>query len=96
MTEATVVTDVVVPAAEESYGCGSSTPNEAATSPTSVLRYDELTPFDGFRYGEVDAFGFDIDLPLSLPDIMLSNNNNFAHDEFGEFDVNDFWVDVIC
>ncbi|KAK9279125.1 hypothetical protein L1049_012800 [Liquidambar formosana] len=68
--------------------------NEAASSPTSVLRYEELTAFDGLGYGDVDAFGFDIDVPLSLPDKVLSTKYS-SEEEFGEFDPDDFLVDVI-
>ncbi|TQD70503.1 hypothetical protein C1H46_043964 [Malus baccata] len=52
-----------------------SPPSEALSLPTSILRYDEQTPFNGFSYRAVDAFVFDIDLPLSFQDIMLSSNN---------------------
>ncbi|KAJ7964326.1 pathogenesis-related transcriptional activator PTI6-like [Quillaja saponaria] len=73
--------------------------DSAATSPTSVLHYNdgESTPFDGFCYGGVDAFGFDIDIdvPLNLPD-MTSSNQHLGDEEFGEFDVNDFLVDAMC
>ncbi|KAB2607240.1 pathogenesis-related proteins transcriptional activator PTI6-like [Pyrus ussuriensis x Pyrus communis] len=93
-TEEKVVADVVVPAAEEGCGCVLPPSSEALSSPTSVLRYEEQTPFDGFIYGDVDDFVFDIDLPLSFPDIMLSSNN-FVRDEFGEFDVDDFLADVV-
>ncbi|CAL0308966.1 unnamed protein product [Lupinus luteus] len=61
-------------------------------SPTSVLANDgDTTPFDGFRYDVVDAFGFDIDVPLSLTDVntvMLSQR--FGNVEFGDFDVDEF------
>ncbi|RDY00142.1 Pathogenesis-related protein transcriptional activator PTI6, partial [Mucuna pruriens] len=63
------------------------------SSPTSVLAYcdGESTPFDGFRYGAVDAFGFDIDAPFSLTDVnsgVLSRR--FGKEEFGEFDPDEF------
>ncbi|RXI01794.1 hypothetical protein DVH24_015143 [Malus domestica] len=67
--------------------------SESLSVPTSFLRYNEQTPFDGFRYRAVDAFVFDIDLPLSFQDIMLSSNN-FARGELGKFDVDDFLADV--
>ncbi|KAI5649024.1 hypothetical protein M9H77_35029 [Catharanthus roseus] len=91
----------------------------SALSPTSVLRYDDvssqsqsdvglLSPtsvllhheveFDSslaFGGGDVDmddAFGFDLDFPLSLPEMGLSGNHRT--EEFGEFDFDDFLVDV--
>lgn len=91
--ETSVSVDVESP--KESSGMSDA----AASSPTSVLPYDEsTTPFDGFCYGDVDVFGFDIDLPLSLPDFVLSRKH-LAHqeeEEFGEFDIDDFLVDVAC
>ncbi|KAL7113796.1 hypothetical protein ACP275_04G081600 [Erythranthe tilingii] len=65
-----------------------SSANDAALSPTSVLRYEEMTPFDGIG---VD-FGFDVDWPLSLPDVGMSGN--FFAEEFGEFDFEDFINDL--
>ncbi|GAV58607.1 AP2 domain-containing protein [Cephalotus follicularis] len=66
-----------------------------AASPTSVLRYnDDLTAFDGLCYGDVDAFGLDVDVPLSLPDFM-SSGKYCGEDEFGDFDFDDILVDVI-
>ncbi|KAL8055823.1 hypothetical protein ABFS82_04G079900 [Erythranthe guttata] len=65
-----------------------SSANDAALSPTSVLRYEEMTPFDGIG---VD-FGFDVDWPLSLPDVGMSGN--FFAEEFGEFDFDDFINDL--
>lgn len=63
-------------------------------SPTSVLNYynGDSTPFDGFRYGAVDAFGFDIDVPLSLMDVnpVLMTSQRFGKEEFGEFDPDEF------
>ncbi|KAF5930668.1 hypothetical protein HYC85_031541 [Camellia sinensis] len=67
----------------------------AASSPTSVLRHEEFTPFDDFSYGDVDVFGFgfDTDIPLSLPDFALSDD--FFGDDFlgDKFNVDDFLVD---
>lgn len=57
---------------------------DAALSPTSVLRYEEFTPFDGLGAD----FNFDLDWPLSLPVIGMSGN--FYAEEFGEFDFDDF------
>ncbi|KAJ6856030.1 pathogenesis-related genes transcriptional activator PTI6-like [Populus alba x Populus x berolinensis] len=63
------------------------------TSPTSVLRCEELTPFDILAYGDVDAFGFKIDVPFGLPDLMLPGK--FVDEE--EFvDLDDFLVEAIC
>ncbi|KAJ6693450.1 hypothetical protein OIU85_004241 [Salix viminalis] len=63
------------------------------SSPTSVLHYDEFTPFDSLGYCDVDAFGFEIDVPLSLPNSMLSGKF-FGKEEF--VDLDDFLVDAIC
>lgn len=82
------VTETVI----EKEESGKELQSDVALSPTSVLRYDDLKSFDGFSYGEVDAFGFDIDMQLTLPDIMVSDKY-FAED-FGEFDLDDFLVDV--
>ncbi|KAJ1422952.1 DNA-binding domain superfamily [Sesbania bispinosa] len=58
-------------------------------SPTSVL--DCYEPFDGFRYGAVDAFGFDIDVPLSLTDVnFVLTSQRSGKEEFGEFDPDEF------
>ncbi|KAL2225439.1 UNVERIFIED_CONTAM: Pathogenesis-related transcriptional activator PTI6 [Sesamum indicum] len=65
-----------------------SSGNDAALSPTSVLRYEEFTPFDALGCD----FGFDVDWPLSFPDIGVSGNN--YGDEFGEFDFDDFINDL--
>lgn len=66
---------------------------DAILSPTSVLRHDDdLTPFDGLGYGDVDAFGFDIDFSFSLPEIVLSEK--YYAEEFGEINIDDFLVDV--
>ncbi|PSR86242.1 Pathogenesis-related transcriptional activator like [Actinidia chinensis var. chinensis] len=73
---------------------GEGSANVAALSPTSVLCYDDLTPFDGFSYGDVDAFGFDIDKPLSLADFAVPENFYGADDLGEEFNLDDFLVDV--
>ncbi|OIW20210.1 hypothetical protein TanjilG_06621 [Lupinus angustifolius] len=61
-------------------------------SPTSVLaKNGDTTPFDSFHYDVVDAFGFDIDVPLSLTDVntvMLSQR--FGNVQFGDFDTDEF------
>ncbi|KAI3829921.1 hypothetical protein L1987_04053 [Smallanthus sonchifolius] len=67
--------------------------NDGDFSPTSVLpSSDELTPVDGFSYGDVDALGFGIDLPFDLPEFVVSGS--YLGEEFGEFDLDDFLVDV--
>lgn len=66
--------------------------SDVLPSPTSVFRYDDLPTFDTLAFGDVDAFGFDIDLPLSLPEMGLLGNNRA--EEFGEVDFDDFLVDV--
>ncbi|KAJ6291243.1 hypothetical protein OIU76_023327 [Salix suchowensis] len=73
--------------------CESPFSANVMTSPTSVLRYEESTLFDSLAYGDVDAFGFKIDVPSGLPDLMLPVN--FVNDEeFVDFD--DFLVEAIC
>ncbi|KAL6955519.1 hypothetical protein U1Q18_020647 [Sarracenia purpurea var. burkii] len=68
--------------------------NADASSPTSVLGYEETTPFDDLSYCAVDAFGFNIDMPLSLPDFSLSETF-YGDDDLGEFDLDiaDFLVE---
>ncbi|KAI3787980.1 hypothetical protein L2E82_00526 [Cichorium intybus] len=66
---------------------------DAVFSPTSVLTSNvDLTADDGFGYGNVDAFGFDIDMTFDLPDFVVSGS--YRGEEFGEFDIDDFLVDV--
>ncbi|PIN20819.1 hypothetical protein CDL12_06486 [Handroanthus impetiginosus] len=65
-----------------------SSGNDVALSPTSVLGHEELTPFSGIG----GDFGFDVDWPLSLPDIGMSGN--YYGEEFGEFDFDDFINDL--
>ncbi|KAL7599225.1 hypothetical protein Lser_V15G26819 [Lactuca serriola] len=75
-----------------SSGSDGSAP-DAVFSPTSVLPSNvELTANEGFGYGDVDAFGFDIDMPFDLPDFVVSGS--YRGEEFGEFDIDDFLVDV--
>lgn len=67
--------------------------NDAFFSPTSVLWSNgELTAVEGFGYGDVDAFGFDIDMPFDLPDFVVSGS--YLGEEFSEFDLDNFVVDV--
>ncbi|XP_050215594.1 pathogenesis-related genes transcriptional activator PTI6-like [Mercurialis annua] len=64
-----------------------------SSSPTSVLRYDELTPFDGLGFGFGYSFGLeDLDLPLNLTDFTVSGRQ-FGGEDF--VDLDDFLVDVI-
>ncbi|CAK9167531.1 unnamed protein product [Ilex paraguariensis] len=73
------------------FGCN----YDAALTTKSVFRCnDDFTSFDGFSYGDVDAFGFgfDIVMPLSFSEIPMSEN--YCPDDFGEFDVDDFLVEV--
>ncbi|CAI8583667.1 unnamed protein product [Vicia faba] len=68
--------------------------SDALASPTSVLTYDcDSTPFDCYRYGDVDAFGFHIDAPLSLPEVngSLTCHPKLEKEEsFEEFDLDEF------
>lgn len=68
--------------------------SDALASPTSVLTYDcDSTPFDSYRYGDVDAFGFHIDAPLSLPEVngALTCHQKLVKEEaFEEFDLDEF------
>ncbi|CAI9300948.1 unnamed protein product [Lactuca saligna] len=67
--------------------------HDGVLSPTSVLPFDdELPPFAGLRYSDVDVFGFDIDLPINLPDFTVPAK--YHTEEFGDFDIDDFLVDV--
>ncbi|KAL4572337.1 hypothetical protein LXL04_019110 [Taraxacum kok-saghyz] len=72
---------------------GSEEPlNNAAMSPTSVLRGNaDQTAFDGLHCLDMDSIGFDIDLPFDLPDFVVSEN--YCGEEFGDFNIDDFLVD---
>nr|QNI23908.1 AP2/ERF transcription factor [Camptotheca acuminata] len=83
------ITETLIDSQTDSEG---SYNNAAASSPTSVLRYDDLTPFGGFNYGAVDAFGFDIDLPFSLPEIEVSQKY-YGVEDLGDFDPDYFLVE---
>ncbi|KAL2470860.1 Ethylene-responsive transcription factor CRF4 [Abeliophyllum distichum] len=69
-----------------------SSGNDSTLSPTSVLRRDEFTPFDSLYEGDVDAFGFSIEFPFSLPSTGLPRK--CLAEEFGEFDFDDFLEEV--
>ncbi|KAJ9698901.1 hypothetical protein PVL29_007800 [Vitis rotundifolia] len=86
----TIVKTESVATAGQSQSETCSLRSVTASSPTSVLRYNEEAPFNGFGYCDVDAFGFGFDVPLTLPDIF--SNKHFEEDEFGEFDPDDFLV----
>lgn len=65
-----------------------------ASSPTSVLFYEELTAFDDVScYGDVDVFGFHIGTPLNLPE--NTSNTCYGDEDLGEFDLDvaDFLVE---
>nr|XP_027091457.1 pathogenesis-related genes transcriptional activator PTI6-like [Coffea arabica] len=75
---------------EVSVGIGTS---DAVSSATSVLRCcDGLTPFGNFPFPEFDDLGLGADFPLSWPP-MEPSGKNYA-EEFGEFDFDDFLVEV--
>ncbi|XP_076941394.1 pathogenesis-related genes transcriptional activator PTI6-like [Bidens hawaiensis] len=62
--------------------------NDAVFSPTSVLRSDgEVTALEGF------GFGLEFDIPFDLPEFVGFGSCQRG-DEFGEFDLDDFLVDV--
>ncbi|KAJ0547625.1 putative transcription factor AP2-EREBP family [Helianthus annuus] len=68
--------------------------NDVVLSPTSVLPFDdELPPFDGFRYDDVDAFGFcfNVDVDINYPDFEVPVN--YYGEGFCDFDIDDFLVD---
>ncbi|CAA3016192.1 pathogenesis-related genes transcriptional activator PTI6-like [Olea europaea subsp. europaea] len=68
--------------------------NDSTLSPTSVLRRDDFTPFDCLSVfnGDVDAFGFSIEFPFSLPRVGLPGK--YLAEEFSEFDLDDFLEEV--
>ncbi|RDX80493.1 Pathogenesis-related protein transcriptional activator PTI6, partial [Mucuna pruriens] len=69
---------------------GGASNSDFVASPTSVLTYNcNSTRFDDFCYGNVDAFGFHIDAPLSLHDAngMLTCD---LQEEFPEFDLDEY------
>nr|APQ47341.1 AP2/ERF domain-containing transcription factor [Vernicia montana] len=91
-----VITESVVDSQIDGSCESCDSPSAVTSSPTSVLRHEdreELSPFDSFSYGAVDAFGFEIDVPLNLPDFMLTGKQ-FGGEEF--VDLDDFLVDVIA
>ncbi|KAK9065993.1 hypothetical protein SSX86_015395 [Deinandra increscens subsp. villosa] len=82
----------------DGYGDGEvPAANDVVLSPTSVLPFDdELLPFDGFGNGngngDVDAFGFNIDVPVNFPG--FARPASYYGEEFCDFDIEDFLVDV--
>ena len=81
------------PPVVESPSTSCLTSSDTVASPTSVLAYDaESTPFEGFSYCDVDAFGFDINEPLSLTGVdMALSSHQYGKEEFGDFDLDEFW-----
>ncbi|KAG5052851.1 hypothetical protein AAZV13_02G199800 [Glycine max] len=74
---------------------GGASYSDLVASPTSVLAYEcDSTPFDGFRYLDVEAFEFHIDAPLSLPDVNVALTCHHGKKEeevaFDEFDIDEF------
>ncbi|KAG0487877.1 hypothetical protein HPP92_006688 [Vanilla planifolia] len=63
-------------------------------SPTSVLRYGDVTPFDCFDFGYFDDFGFNVDQALSLTDFCLPKRR-YSELEFGDFNAEDFSMEVV-
>ncbi|KAG0489560.1 hypothetical protein HPP92_006423 [Vanilla planifolia] len=63
-------------------------------SPTSVLRYGDVTPFDCFDFGDFDDFGFNVDQALSLTDFCLPKRR-YSELEFGDFNAEDFSMEVV-
>nr|GMD64301.1 pathogenesis-related genes transcriptional activator PTI6-like [Ipomoea batatas] len=63
--------------------------NDAALSPTSVLRFDGFTAFDNFPLVDLDSFGFDFDFSFHSPGF-----EKHIADEFGEFNFDDFALEV--
>ncbi|XVF68420.1 hypothetical protein PTKIN_Ptkin11bG0001700 [Pterospermum kingtungense] len=70
----------------------SPSPSSSLSSPTSVLRCDESTSFDGLGYFDTDAFGFQIDVPSCVTDLSLSDNLFTQEHEFSDFNVEDFLI----
>ncbi|XP_068644148.1 pathogenesis-related genes transcriptional activator PTI6-like [Aristolochia californica] len=65
-------------------------------SPTSVFGYADLTPLDEFSYGDaVDAFGFEVDLPLSIPDLKWMDKYSWEEDELAVFDSAEFDHEIV-
>ncbi|KAI9084183.1 hypothetical protein K1719_033854 [Acacia pycnantha] len=64
---------------------------DTTVSPTFVLPYDaDSRAFNDFRYGDGDAFRFDIDGPLSFPDMNFMLLLQPFGKGFSEFHLNDF------
>ncbi|WOH01872.1 hypothetical protein DCAR_0521258 [Daucus carota subsp. sativus] len=81
-----LVESATTPAAEPALPAG-------ALSPTSVLPYNDDEDLATFGYGDVDAFGFQIEdqlVPFCLPDIMLSrtySRTRVDDPDFADFDL---------
>ncbi|CAJ2652843.1 unnamed protein product [Trifolium pratense] len=93
LTPTEAQTEVPLPENNSGGINGGACYSDVLASPTSVLTYYDSTPFDGFRYCNVDAFGFNIDAPLSLPDVnvTLTCHQKLEKEEaFEEFDLDEF------
>ncbi|GKV09589.1 hypothetical protein SLEP1_g21067 [Rubroshorea leprosula] len=93
-------TETETEAERETETTVAGTIGSSLSSPTSVLCYDNLTPFEGLGYGQVDAFGLEIDMPVpvpvSIPHLMPSAARCWGEEEvISEFDVDDFLVDFV-
>ncbi|PWA61558.1 AP2/ERF domain-containing protein [Artemisia annua] len=77
---------VFTEAVEKQKPLASSNGNGGLLSPKSVLPFDdELTAFDELACADVELFGYDyIGGPINLPDFK----------EFGDFDIDEFLLDV--
>ncbi|CAA0842398.1 Ethylene-responsive transcription factor CRF4 [Striga hermonthica] len=64
---------------------------DAATSPESVLRWEDFPPVEGIELGWADGFGFDAEWPL----IGLSTSCRYNQFQFGEFEFDDLLNDVL-
>ncbi|KAF3454789.1 hypothetical protein FNV43_RR05237 [Rhamnella rubrinervis] len=94
VTTEEVVADDHAASVEESL----SFTNVTASSPTSVLRFDEpsSSSSSGFGYLDADAFGlksFHNDVASSIPDITTWRKS-LSEVEFSEFDFKDFWAEM--
>lgn len=65
---------------------------DSASLPTS-FGCDDPTIFNGYSYLNGDLFNFDVDTPLTLPDIMLSRKS-LSEVVFSEFDFKEFSMDI--
>ncbi|PHU14722.1 hypothetical protein BC332_15927 [Capsicum chinense] len=66
--------ELTVMETESVTDCGEKSDDVVVLSPTSVLVNGDLTPFDNFRFCEVDDFDFDVDLFFQLPEFGMWRN----------------------